>query len=118
MPESDETAHVIDAAAPEPLQDLNWSAARGRAFAERMLDVWEDLLTDLPDVPVARPESEADVRAAVALPIPDEPLGDEALVAHLREIVARSTFIGSPRFLAYISGAGTVSGAAAELLAA
>lgn len=118
MPESDEIAHRSETSAPEPMQDLNWSAARGRAFAERMLDVWEELLTELPDLPVARQEGESEVRAAVALPIPDEPLSDEALVAHLRAIVAHSTYIGSPRFLAYISGAGTVPGAAAELLAA
>ena len=119
MPEPDETERPYDVTAPAPMQDLNWNSARARAFGERMLNLWEELLAELPDLPVARQEGEEGVRAAVTLPIPDEPLSDDDLVAHLREIVfAHSTYIGNPRFLAYISGAGTVPGAAAELLAA
>jgi glutamate/tyrosine decarboxylase-like PLP-dependent enzyme len=100
------------------MQDLNWSAERARTFGERMLDLWEELLVELPDLPVARQQGEAAVHAAVTLPIPEEPLSDDALVTHLREVVAHSTYMGSPRFLAYVSSGGTVPGAAAELLAA
>lgn len=105
--------------APEPVQDLNWSPSQAREFGERMLALWEELLSDLPTLPVARQEGESAVREVVALPIPEEPLAAEALTAHLRDVVfSHSTYIGHPRFLGYISGAGTVPGAAAELLAA
>ncbi|HEU5347066.1 MAG TPA: aminotransferase class V-fold PLP-dependent enzyme [Ktedonobacterales bacterium] len=109
---------IHEAIAPEPVRDLNWSPARAREFSERLLALWQELLAELPTLPVARREGETEVREAVALPVPDEPLGDDALVAHLREIFSHSTYIGHPRFLAYISGAGTVPGAAADLLAA
>jgi glutamate/tyrosine decarboxylase-like PLP-dependent enzyme len=46
-------------------------------------------------------------------------MADEALLAYLRDVVFEwSAYLGHPRFLAYISGAGTVPGAAADLLAA
>lgn len=104
--------------APEPIQDLNWSPERAREFGERILGLWEELLSELPSMPVFRHEGQATVREAVVRSIPDEPLSDDELVSHLRDIVAHSTQIGHPRFLAYISSAGTVPGAAAELLAA
>jgi glutamate/tyrosine decarboxylase-like PLP-dependent enzyme len=49
---------------------------------------------------------------------PEEPLDDEALIAHLQTIVDHSLRPGSGGFMAYISGAGTVPGALADLLAA
>ena len=107
-----------DIIAPEPVQELNWSAERAHEFGEQMLALWEELLAELDSLPVAHQEGESEVHDAVALPVPDEPLGDDALLAHLRQIIAHSTYIGHPRFLAYISGAGTVPGAAAELLTA
>jgi aromatic-L-amino-acid/L-tryptophan decarboxylase len=103
---------------PPPMQDLNWNPYRAHEFGEQLLALWERLLADLSALPVAHREGEADVRTAVTLPIPDEPLTDDALLAHVRAVVAHSTQIGHPRFLAYISGAGTVPGAAADLLAA
>lgn len=112
-----ERKHTI--IAPQPVQDLNWDSTRAREFGEHMLALWEKLLTELPSLPVAHHESAAQVRESLTLPIPDTPMSDDALVAHLRELVfSHSTYIGHPRFLAYVSGAGTVPGAAAELLAA
>src|SRR5205085_33141 len=59
------------------------------------------------------------VRAAVTRDVPDEALSLDALVATLRTIAfEHSTYVGHPGFMAYISGAGTVPGAAADLLAA
>ena len=51
--------------------------------------------------------------------VPDEPMPDDELFEHLRERGVRLVaYPGHPRFMAYVSGAGTVPGAAAELLAA
>ena len=67
--------------------DLDWPPARARAFADGAVDLWEELLQRLPTLPIGRPLSEADVRAVVAIDVPDEPLGDDELLAHLRSIV-------------------------------
>ena len=105
--------------APEPVRDLDWAPERARAFADGAADLWEELLRRLPELPVRRRWSAEDVRNAVAIPVPDEPMADEALLAYLRDVVFEwSAYLGHPRFLAYISGAGTVPGAAADLLAA
>jgi len=105
--------------APEPVRDLDWAPERARAFADGAADLWEELLRRLPELPVRRRWSAEEVRNAVAIPVPDEPMADEALLAYLRDVVFEwSAYLGHPRFLAYISGAGTVPGAAADLLAA
>ncbi len=102
---------------PPPVRDLDWSPERARAFADRVLDLYASLLAELPDGPVSPSVTTAGVRAAVALDVPEEPLGDEALLAHLQAILDHSLRPGSGGFLAYISGAGTVPGAVADLLA-
>ena len=59
------------------------------------------------------------MRAAVAIPIPDEPTPLDELVAYLREVaLERSMYPGHAGFMAYIVGSGTVPAAPAELLAA
>jgi aromatic-L-amino-acid decarboxylase len=104
---------------PEPLPELDWEPERARAFAERALDLWVELLQRLPDLPVAPPAGEQEVREAVAIPVPEEPMGDQDLAAYLHDMAFRwSMYPGHPRFLAYISGAGTAPGVAADLLAA
>ncbi len=104
---------------PDPVRDLDWDPKRARAFADGAADLWEELLERLPDLPVRRRWSTEEVRAAVAIPVPDEPMADEDLLSYLREVVFEwSSYLGHPRFMAYISGAGTVPGAAADLLAA
>jgi len=104
---------------PEPVRDLDWDPKRARAFAEGTVDIWEELLQRLPDLPVRRGWSAEEVREAVAIPVPEEPMPDDELLAYLRDVVFEwSSYLGHPRFLAYISGAGTVPGAAADLLAA
>jgi glutamate/tyrosine decarboxylase-like PLP-dependent enzyme len=104
---------------PEPVRDLDWDPKRARAFADGAADIWEELLERLPDLPVRRGWSAEEVRDAVAIPVPEEPMPEDELLAYLHDMVFDwSSYLGHPRFLAYISGAGTVPGAAADLLAA
>src|ERR671913_44610 len=66
-----------------------------------------------------RPAPVTEVAAALALPVPEEPMPTEAVLAHLRALTFdQSLHMGHPAYFAYITGAGTVPGAAAELLAA
>ena len=102
---------------PPPVRDLDWPPERARAFGTRVLDLYAELLADLPGGPVTPPVTTAGVRAAVALDVPEEPLDDEALLAHLQAMLDHSLRPGSGGFLAYISGGGTVPGAIADLLA-
>jgi aromatic-L-amino-acid decarboxylase len=104
---------------PPPLRDLDWEPERARAFAERAVELWTELLRRLPDLPVAPLAGETEVREAMAIPVPDEPMAEDDLLAYLRDLTFRwSMYPGHPRFLAYISGAGTAPGVAADLLAA
>jgi aromatic-L-amino-acid/L-tryptophan decarboxylase len=103
---------------PKPLRDLDWGPSRARAFADRTADLWQEMLERLPELPVARRWTAGDVAKAVAIPVPDDPMPEEELFAYLRDVVFEySGYLGHPRFMAYISGAGTLPGAAADLLA-
>ena len=104
---------------PQPVPDLNWSPERAREFGEGVLEVWTELLGRLPALPVARAHKADEVRAAVAIPVPDDPMPVDDLVAYLRDMaLERSMYPGHPGFMAYIVGSGTVPAAPAELLAA
>ncbi len=104
---------------PEPVRDLDWDPARARAFADRTTDIWQELLQQLPKLPVSGRRTAKDVHAAVALDVPDDPMPDDELFDYLRSMVFdHSALLGHPRFMAYVSGTGTVPGAAADLLAA
>jgi len=104
--------------APPPVDDLDWDPERARRFTDAAASMFGEYLARLRDLPVALPENEDEVRAAVAIPVPDEPMADEDVLAYLREMAFRwSMYPGHPRFLAYITGAGTVPGVAADLLA-
>ena len=37
---------------PEPVRDLDWEPQRARAFVDAVADIYEELLTRLPDLPV------------------------------------------------------------------
>jgi aromatic-L-amino-acid decarboxylase len=107
------------AARPEPVTDLAWSPDQAEDLARRVLGVWKDLLDELPGLPVTTRSTPAETAPAVALPVPEQPMPPEALVAHLREVAfEHTTHVGHPAFFGYVVGAGTVPGAAAELLAA
>jgi aromatic-L-amino-acid decarboxylase len=104
---------------PAPVRDLDWDPKRGRAFADRTADLWQELLERLPSLPVAGRWTAEQIRDAVSREIPHDPMPDDELFAYLREVTFdRSVYAGHPRFMAYISGAGTVPGVAADLLAA
>src|SRR2546423_6565270 len=105
---------------PEPVQDLNWDAARARHLGERVLDLWEEFLAKLPDLPVTSREfTEARVREAVTMPVPDEPLSEDELIDYIRKVwFEYAMYPGHPRFNAYISSGGTVPGAMADFAAA
>jgi glutamate/tyrosine decarboxylase-like PLP-dependent enzyme len=104
---------------PEPVRDLAWDAKRARAFADQTVDLWQEFLERLPSLPVSGRWTAEQIRDSVAIPVPDDPLSDDELFAYLRSMVFDwSAYPGHPRFIAYVSGAGTVPGAPAELLAA
>jgi len=104
---------------PAPVPDLAWGADRARQFADRAVDLWQEFLQRLPSLPVSGSWSTAEVAAGVVRPIPEEPMSDDELFEYLRQVVFDwSMYPGHPRFMAYISGAGTVPGAPADLLAA
>lgn len=111
---------MADTDRPAPIRDLDWGADDARAFGIHAVDLWAELLDRLhDDLPVVRNRSAAEVSDATAVEIPAEPMPVDDLVAHLRRIVFdESMYPGHPGFLAYISGAGTVPGAAADLIAA
>jgi len=104
---------------PSPVPDLDWSPERSRAFGDQALDLWQELIERLPDLRVSGRWTAKDVHEAVAIDVPDEPMPDDALFAYLHDVVFEwSELSGHPRFMAYVSGAGTVPGAAADLIAA
>lgn len=104
---------------PKPVRDFDWDPKRARRLGEAALDIWQEVLERLRDLPVSRYEGVDAVREAVAIPPPEDPMPMEDLVGYLREVVLeRSMYPGHPGFMAYVSGAGTVPGAPADLLAA
>src|SRR5712691_212817 len=103
---------------PAPVPDLDWDAERARRFADRTADIWQELLTRLRDLPITPGAPPDKVRAAVSIPVPEEPMSEDALFDYLRSMTFDwSMYTGHPRFMAYITGSGTVPGAAADLLA-
>ena len=103
---------------PQPVRDLDWDADQARDLTERMLGIWSDLLEGMRDLPVSRVEPAEQVAEAMRLPIPESPMPLDQLELSMRQMVfEHSTLCGHPGFLAYISGAGTTPGTAADLLA-
>ena len=103
---------------PAPVPDLDWDPQRARRFARGASDVFAELIERLPSLPVARRWQQEDVEKALARDIADDPMDDTELLAYLREMVFEySVYAGHPRFMAYITGTGTVPGAVADLIA-
>jgi len=104
---------------PEPVRDLDWGPGQARELTGAMLDLWSELLERMGELPAAPMAAAGDVAAAMMLPIPEAPLSAREIAELLRPMVFdHSALCGHPGFLAYISGSGTVPGAAADLLAA
>ncbi len=122
MPHS--SSNTLDAlarpgASLAPVTDLAWDADRARALGSEVVGLWGELLDRLPSMPVGGRATAAEVRAAVTRPVPSEPLPMDELIATLRTIMfEHATYTGHSGFMAYITGAGTVPGAAADLVAA
>lgn len=103
---------------PQPVTDLDWDAAQARELTGAVVDLWTELLERMRELPVARPASAPDVAREMAFPVPEQPLAVAELAELLRPMVLEhSTLCGHPGFMAYVSGSGTVPGAAADLLA-
>lgn len=84
-----------------------------------MVALWGELLERLPSLPVGGRASVDQVRAAVTRDVPGEPLEMDELISALRTLTfEHATYTGHSGFMAYVTGAGTVPGAAADLLAA
>jgi aromatic-L-amino-acid/L-tryptophan decarboxylase len=104
---------------PEPVRDLDWDPDRARELGEDAVELWVELLARLPELPVSREFRADELRDTLAIDVPEEALERGELLGHLRALMLEnSMYPGHPGFLAYISGAGTVPGAAADLLAA
>ncbi len=113
------SADPSDPHPPEPVRDLAWDADRARRLGADVVGMWGELLERIAELPVGTRRTADEVRAVVTREIPGEPLSSPELEQVLRDIVfGDSTRTGHPGFMAYITGAGTVPGAAADLLAA
>src|SRR4051794_9843157 len=108
------------AKAPSPVRDLDWSPERAEKMGIGAVALWKELLVGLASsLPVARRWKDANVTQKLALAVPDEPLSEAALTGHIRQVMFDfSMYPGHRRFMAFITGAGTIPGAVADLLAA
>lgn len=103
---------------PKPFRDLDWSPSQARELGEHAVNLWIEFLEGLRELPIRRRETPEEVREAVLREVPEAPLPTADLVAYLRSVVLEhSMYPGHPGFMAYISGAGTVPGTAADLIA-
>ena len=83
------------------------------------MELWAELLERLPELPVSPGLSAEEVSGQLRLEVPEEGMSNAELLDHLRALVFdASMFPGHPGFSAYVSGAGTVPGAVADLVAA
>jgi glutamate/tyrosine decarboxylase-like PLP-dependent enzyme len=104
---------------PEPTCDLNWDPDRAREFGTDVLELWEEFLRRLPELSVSRVWTTDEVRDAVVIPVPDDPMPQEDLRRYLHDLVFEyAMYPGHSGFMAYIMGPSTVPGAAVDLLAA
>ena len=103
---------------PDPVAELDWDPSRARELGEGVVDLWAELLARLPELDVGGDFTARAVRSHLDLDIPEEGASNDELIARLRSLVFDgSIYPGHPGFLAYISGSGTVPGAAADLIA-
>jgi aromatic-L-amino-acid/L-tryptophan decarboxylase len=122
---SDSSGHLmvkardLGVARPAAVTDLDWTAQEAASLGHRAVDVWEEFLKRLPDLAVHRGFSASEVAAGVAWDVPDAPGDVERLLADTQSLMLDwSMYPGHGGFLGYVSGAGTIPGAVADLLAA
>src|SRR5438046_2844118 len=104
---------------PPRMDDLDWDSERARDFAGKATDLFAKLIEELPDLPVSRVWEQEEVERALSIDVPDAPMADDELMRYLeRMLFEYSVYCGHPRFMAYVSGTGTVPGAVADMIAA
>ncbi|MBA3291670.1 MAG: hypothetical protein H0U17_09300, partial [Actinobacteria bacterium] len=54
---------------PDPVRDLDWDPARARALGDAAVELWEEFLRRLPDLPVDRGFKASELSEEVALDI-------------------------------------------------
>jgi glutamate/tyrosine decarboxylase-like PLP-dependent enzyme len=102
-----------------PVRDLDWPPAQAAQLGQQIVELWTEYLSRLRELPVGQADAVEEVRAAVTREVPDEPVPPNEIIAYLRSLIfEHATLTGHPGFMAYITGAGTVPGAAADLIAA
>ncbi len=106
-------------APPEKVDDLRWDDDRASTLGSYALELFRELLTKLPSLPVSRRWKEVGVPKRLALEVPDGPTSMDAIKRHLRELVFElSMYPGHPRFMAFITGPGTIPGVIGDFVAA
>ena len=98
---------------PAPVCDLDWDPARARELGDAVVALWAELLEKLPELPVSRDFRASELRSTLPLDIGEQGLTAAELVERLRMLALESSvYSGHGGYLAYVSGAGTVPGAA------
>src|SRR5512140_327590 len=104
---------------PRPVRDLSWPNEKARDLGARALGLWGDFLERLPSLPVSRAWKGRDLARELDLRVPDAPASLEDVMGTLKKLLFdTSMYPGHPRFMAYITGPGTVPGAVADFVAA
>ncbi len=111
--------HDLPVPTPPPaVPDLDWGSEQAAALGHGAVEVWAEYLAALPDLPIRRGFTSAEVAAALAWDVPAAPDGPEDILADTRELLLEwSVYTGHGGFFGYVTGSGTVPGAAADLLA-
>src|SRR3954449_5676282 len=91
-----------------------------RALGHQLVDDVAELLERLPSLPVTTGERPAEIRAALGdASLPEHGAPPDKLLCEATELLSEhSLFVGHPRFLGYVIGAGAPLAALADLLAA
>lgn len=99
---------------------LDMSGAEFRALGHELVDRIGELLDSMPDRPVTRAESAADIRSLIGTAgLPEQGTDAGRLLSEVVPlIIEHSVYNGHPRFLAYITSSPAPIGALADLLAA
>jgi aromatic-L-amino-acid/L-tryptophan decarboxylase len=104
---------------PRPADDLSWPIDKARDMGARALSLWAEFLEKLPSLPVSRVWKGRDLARELDLHVPDGPTSLDGVMGMLRTLLFEtSMYPGHPRFMAYVTGPGTIPGTLADLLGA
>jgi len=104
---------------PRPEDDLSWPIEKARDLGARALALWGDFLEKLPSLPVSRAWKGRDLARELDLHIPAGPTSLDDVMGVLKKLLFEtSMYPGHPRFMAYVTGPGTIPGSIADLLGA